>query len=234
MRDILLTRKRFFPILGLVGVVLAVFAWPAQLHPSSEEGQRENLLRMFREQRARRRQELQRHLTTHPRDLSAHFELGQLYALDDEIAEAIREYRTVIEIAPDHETAYFNLGLLYHRSGHLQEAIQTFGEVLRLDPTDLPTHINLGVAYRDSRGELLQKEIDILEAAVKLRPDYPEAHYHLGIAYRARGDTDPACRPWYEKARAQFQTYLATAPSGKRHQSVSRWIALLEKRLEDC
>lgn len=234
MRDILFTGKRFSRILGSVGVVLVVFSGPGPLHPSSPEGQQEKLLRMFEEQRARRRQELQKHLAGHPRDLSAHFELGQLYALDGKTKEAIREYRTVIEIAPDHETAYFNLGLLYHRSGQLDEAVQTFREVLRLDPTDLPTHINLGVVYRDQRGVLLQKEIDILEAAVKLRPDYPEAHYHLGIAYRTMGDREPACRPWYEKARTELQTYLATRPSGKRHQSVSRWIGLLEKRLKDC
>ena len=234
MWDILFTGKGFFRILRLVGVVLIVLSWPAPLHPSSQEGQQEKLLRMFQEQRARRRQELQKHLAGHPRDLSAHFELGQLYALDGEIKEAIREYRTVIEIAPDHETAYFNLGLLYHRSGQFDKAVQTFQEVLRLDPTDLPTHINLGVVYRDQRGELLQKEIDILEAAVKLRPDYPEAHYHLGIAYRSMGDREPACRPWYEKARMELQTYLATRPSAKHHQAVSRWIDLLEERLKDC
>lgn len=235
MRTTRHTGKGFLRILGLAGLFLGVASWPASLHPSSqEEGQRERLLRMFQEQRARRRQELAKHLAKHPRDLSAHFELGQLYALDGHNAEAIREYKTVIEIAPDHETAYFNLGLLYHRSGQLHEAIRTFREVLRLNPTDLPTHINLGVAYRERRGELLKKEIEILEAAVKLRPDYREAHYHLGIAYHAMGDRDPNCRPWYEKARTQLQAYLAAKPSGKHHQTVSRWIELLEKRVEDC
>ncbi|MFQ5988643.1 MAG: tetratricopeptide repeat protein [Candidatus Methylomirabilales bacterium] len=234
MRGILFAGKGFLHMLGLAGLVL-VASWPALLHPApQEEGQRERLLRMFQEQRARRRQELLKHVAKHPRDVSAHFELGQLYALDGQLDEAIREYRTVIEIAPDHETAYFNLGLLYHRSGQVDQAIQTFHEVLRLDPTDLPTHINLGVAYRDRRGELLQKEIEILEAAVKLRPDYPESHYHLGIAYQAMGDRDPNCRPWYEKARTELQAYLVAKPSGKRHQAVSQWLELLEKRVEDC
>ncbi len=235
MRVIHYTGRGFLWILGLVGLVLLVTPWPAPVHPSpQEEGQQERLLRMFQEQRARRRQELVKHLAKHPRDLSAHFELGQLYALDGQIAEAIREYRTVIQIAPDHETAYFNLGLLYHRSWQLEQAIRTFREVLRLDPTDLPTHINLGVAYRDRRGELLEKEIEILEAAVKLRPDYPEAHYHLGIAYHAMGDSELSCRPWYKKAQMELQAYLAAKPSGKRRQLVSRWVELLEKRLQDC
>lgn len=189
---------------------------------------------MFQEQRARRRHALVKFLAKHPRDPNAHFELGQLYALDGHIAEAIREYRTVIEIVPDHETAVFNLGLLYHRSGQLEEAIHTFREVLRLNPTDLPTHINLGVAYRDRRRELLRKEVEILEAAVKLRPEYPEAHYHLGVAYRAMGDMDPQCRPWYEKGRTEFRAYLTAKPSGKRRHAVSRWVTLLGRRLEDC
>jgi cytochrome c-type biogenesis protein CcmH/NrfG len=101
---------------------------------------------MSQEQRARRRQKLVKHLAEHPGDPDAHFELGQLDALDGRITEAIREYRTVIEIAPEHETACFILGLPYHRSGQLDQTIQTFREVLRLDPTDLPTRINLGVA----------------------------------------------------------------------------------------
>ncbi|MFQ5960561.1 MAG: tetratricopeptide repeat protein [Candidatus Methylomirabilales bacterium] len=218
--------------------VLAVFliagSWSPRTYSSPAEGQREELLRSFQEQRARRRQELLKHLAKHPRDPEAHFELGQLYALDGHIEEAIREYRTVIEIAPDHETAYFNLGLVYHRSGHLEEAIQTFHEVLRLTPTDLPTHINLAVAYRDRRRELLRKEIEILEAAVNLRPNYPEAHYHLGMAYHAMGDRDLDCRPWYEKAQRELRAYLAKKPSGKRHQTVSRWVEILGKRLAEC
>lgn len=219
----------------ILGAIFLAGPWPLSVHPSPQEGgQRERLLRIFREQRARRRQEIAKHLAKHPRDLDAHFEMGQLYALDGHIAEATQEYRTVIEIAPDHETAHFNLGLLYHRSGQLEQAIRSFREVLRLNPTDLPTHINLGLAYRDRRGELLRKAIAILEAAVTLRPDYPEAHYHLGIAYRAMGDTDPDCRAWYEKARRELQAYLAAKPFAKRHQEVNRRLHLLEKRLQTC
>ncbi|MFQ5881045.1 MAG: tetratricopeptide repeat protein [Candidatus Methylomirabilales bacterium] len=224
---------RVFPC--LLGFVLFIAPWPLPVHPSSqEEAQREELLRMFQEQRGRQREALLKYLAKYPRDLNAHFELGQLYALDGKISEAIQEYRKVIEIAPDHETAYFNLGLLYHRSGQLENAIQAFREVLRLNPKDLPTHINLGVAYRDRRAELLREEIEVLEAAVKLRPDYAEAHYHLGIAYRAMGDADPNCRPWYEKARAEFQRYLNAKPLGKRHQTVSQWVELLGERLKAC
>ncbi|MFQ5658207.1 MAG: tetratricopeptide repeat protein [Candidatus Methylomirabilales bacterium] len=223
---------RSWRVLLILGVVF-VAAMPVHSSPQ-EEAQREKLLEIFRAQRARRKQELAKHLAKHPKDLDAHFELGQLYALDGHIPKAIQEYRTVIEIAPDHETAHFNLGLLYHRSGQLEEAIRSFRHVHRLNPTDLPTHINLGVAYRDRRRQLLQQEIEILEAAVALRPDYPEAHYHLGIAYQAMGDTERACRPWYEKARAELQRYLAANPSGKRHKTVSQWVVLLEKRLEEC
>lgn len=228
-------RKRWPVFPCILAVVFLAGPWPLRSHAAPQAGgEREKLMRMFQEQRARRRQELAKHLAKHPRDPNAHFELGQLYALDGHIEKGIREYRTVIQIVPDHETAYFNLGILYHRSGQLEQAIETFREVLRLDPTDLPTHINLGGVYRDRRGALLQKEIEILEAAVNLRPDYPEAHYHLGTAYRAMGDRSPDCRPWYEKAQAELQAYLTARPSGKRHQAVSRWVKILEKRLEDC
>ncbi len=219
----------------VLGALFWATRWPLPVRPSpQEEEQQERLLGIFREERAQRKHELVKHLAKHPRDLDAHFELGQLYALDGHIADAIQEYRTVTEIAPDHETVYFNLGLLYHRIGQLDEAIRAFQQVLHLNSTDLPTHINLGVAYRDRRGELLRKEIEILEAAVTLRPEYAEAHYHLGIAYRAMGDTDSDCRPWYEKPRRELQTYLVTSHSGRRQQMVSRWVELLEKRLQAC
>ena len=228
-------RRSWRILLCILGVGFLAGPSTLPVHPSpQEEGQREKLLGIFREQRARRKQELIKHLAKHPKDVDAHFELGQLYALDSHIAEAIQEYRTVTEIAPDHETAYFNLGILYHRSGQLEEAIRSFRQVLQLSPTDLPTHINLGVAYRDRRRQLLRQEIEILEAAVTLRPDYPEAHYHLGIAYHAMGDTETDCRPWYEKALGELQLYLATNPFGKRHEAVSQWVELLEKRLEGC
>ncbi|MFQ5990615.1 MAG: tetratricopeptide repeat protein, partial [Candidatus Methylomirabilales bacterium] len=234
-REEIEVRTSWRVLLCILGVALLAGPWMPPVYPSpQEEGQRERLLGIFREQRARRKQELTKHLAKHPKDVDAHFELGQLYALDGHVAEAIQEYRTVIEIAPDHETAYFNLGILYHRSGQLEEAIRSFRQVHRLNPTDLPTHINLGVAYRDRRRLLLRQEIEILEAAVALRPDYPEAHYHLGIAYQAMGDTERDCRPWYEKALGELQLYLAVKPSGKRHEAVSQWVELLEKRLEGC
>jgi len=224
---------RVFPC--VLGFVLFVSSWPLYAQPfSQEEGQREKLLGIFQLERQRRTEELLKHLAKHPQDLNAHFALGQLYALDGRIPEAIQEYQKVIAIAPNHETAHFNLGLLYHKAGRLDEAIEAFRQVLRLTPQDLPTHINLGVAYRDKREETLRKEIEILEKAVRLRPDYPEAHYHLGVAYRAMGDGEAACRPWYEKARGEFQRYLARHPTGKRHGEVHRWVELLEERLKGC
>lgn len=227
--------KHAYVISCVLGVALLVGPSPTQAQGRAQDGgQRGTLLQMFQEQRARRRQALVEHLATHPKDPKAHFELGQLYALDGETTAAIRAYRTVIEIAPDHATAHFNLGLLYHRSGQFEQAAQAFREVLRLDPADLPTHINLGMVYRDWRGALLRKEVEVLEAAVTQRPDYPEGRYHLGIAYRAMGERNPDCRPWYEKARAAFTAYLTAKPMGQAQETVARWLERLGKRLPEC
>jgi tetratricopeptide (TPR) repeat protein len=219
----------------ILGVVLVAGAPPWTDHLAGQgEGQRGELLQMFQGQRGRRRQELLKHLTTHPRDANAHFELGQLYALDGHTDSAIQAYRTVVEITPDHETAHFNLGLLYHGAGQFGEAVSSFREVLRLNPQDLPTHINLGVAYRHWREDLVGKEIAILEAAVALRPEYPEGHFHLGMAYRTMGELQAKCRPWYEKARAELAAFVAFKPAGRGHEKIARWIGLLERRLAEC
>lgn len=228
-------RRWWWVLPCLLGFTLAAVPWLLHAQPpSQEEGQRERLLGIYQLERQRRKDELRRHLGNHPQDLNAHFELGQLHALDGLIPEAIQEYQKVLEIAPHHETAHFNLGLLYHRAGRWDAAIEAFRQVLRLNPRDLPSHINLGMAYRDKRGEVLKREIEILEKAVQLRPDYPEAHYHLGMAYRAMGDGETGCRPWYEKAREEFQRYLAGNPTGKRREEITRWVELLGERLKGC
>lgn len=194
----------------------------------------EAMQKFFREQRQRREAALEQRIREHPEDVEAYLELGKLYGIDKRVEEAIRAYAQAANLDPQNDIAHFNLGLLYHRDGRLEEAIQAFRKVLEITPRDLPSRINLTLVYRDVRGELLEKEIAVLEEAVRIRPSYLEARYHLGIAYKTRGDHSAACGPWYEKAHSELTQYVVGNPAGQQVDRANRQMRLLETLVREC
>jgi tetratricopeptide (TPR) repeat protein len=66
-------------------------------------------------------------LALNPRDADAHWELGNIYWMKDEnVKEAISEYKKAIEYQPNSQLFYENLALLYESIGETEDAIKTW------------------------------------------------------------------------------------------------------------
>lgn len=66
-------------------------------------------------------------LALDPRDADAHWELGNIYWKEDEnVKDAIAEYKKAIEYQPNSQLFYQNLALLYESIGETEDAIKTW------------------------------------------------------------------------------------------------------------
>ncbi|MBU2444814.1 MAG: glycosyltransferase family 39 protein [Bacteroidetes bacterium] len=77
-----------------------------------------------------------------------HLKLGDVYALQKMNAEALQEYKAVLELRPDYPPAIFNMALIYSSTGNLERATQLYERVLQVDPNYSDAYRSLGaIAY---------------------------------------------------------------------------------------
>ena len=69
-----------------------------------------------------------------PMSRSLHFNLGLIYQLGNQVAEAATEYSAETKVDPKNYKAFFNLGVVYQSMNRLNDATDSFQEVLRLKP----------------------------------------------------------------------------------------------------
>ena len=127
----------------------------------------------------------------------AHFNLGKVLALNNQLDEAINVYKKAVKIQPKHFRSWYNLALALRDKGDLRNATRALYKTIKLQP-DLPeTYNNLGSLL----GELHQpvKSIQAFKQAISLRPTYAEAFYNLGNALKEQGKLEEAIAS-YKKA----------------------------------
>jgi tetratricopeptide (TPR) repeat protein len=96
--------------------------------------------------------------------LAGHLERGEAYAKEGQHAEAIIEFKNVLQIDPNHAGAHFALAKSYLSSNKLREGYWELRESARLDPKNLEAKIQYGQLARlaGEREEALQQADDIL------------------------------------------------------------------------
>jgi adenylate cyclase len=96
-------------------------------------------------------------LATSPRCAAAHAARGQLLRAQGRFAEAIPEYKTVLEVDRNWVNAYFGLGQCKLRTGAIEETIPLVERAIRLSPRDP----ELGVWFHEiGLAHLLQTQTD--------------------------------------------------------------------------
>ena len=113
-------------------------------------------------------------------------ELGDLYRRDEKYAESRDNYLRAIETGFDTAYLYRNLAISCERLGEVEQAELYFKSALARDPDDPFTLNYLGYWWADS-GRHLTQAIELIEQAVRLRPDsgffvdsLGWVHYQLG------------------------------------------------------
>ena len=102
--------------------------------------------------------------------VDAYNELGNMRALQGDLAGAYDNYLRAVTLDPTHAKAIHNVGLMALKLGRNDEAIERFGTVLALNPRLATTHFFLGQALIKTGDcpaavEHLQKALELLDPA---------------------------------------------------------------------
>jgi tetratricopeptide (TPR) repeat protein len=112
------------------------------------------------------------------------FELG--YELEaTEIDEAVRAYREVLRLDPEHAEARVNLGRLLHEHGDVEAAARHYRQAMALRPNDATAAYDLGVALQDLGR--LEEAAQVYRGAIELEPDHADTYFNLSAVYERLG-----------------------------------------------
>ncbi len=102
-----------------------------------------------------------------------HYQLARLQEARGEYDAAIANYKTALELAPNHQRALFHLAYRYDLSGHEDEAIEHYKQVVAMSPAYVSALLNLAVLYED-RGEF-EKASACVDKVLESHPNHPRA-----------------------------------------------------------
>lgn len=140
----------------------------------------------------------------------------------DLVAQAVREGRVAVSLAPRDAIAWSNLGSLYRNlinvaDGASQFALSAYGQAVTLDPGNPSLRLEFGGLYYQlasltkdeaERTSYLTLARDQFAIAIKLKPDLPNAYYNLSHALSALNQAAPA----YEAMQAAIRYLSPDAP----------------------
>ena len=113
-----------------------------------------------------------------------------------EWADAIRNLRIAIELAPQNPDTRVNLGTALYQTGDAAGALEQFETAVRLAPESPRAHYSLGVILEAAGRD--RDAIDRFSAAVKYDPAYVEARMQLADALRRAGRLDASLSHYAE------------------------------------
>ena len=108
--------------------------------------------------------------------------LGKAQYRWGELDEAIRAYKTALQLRPADASFYFDLGSIYESANRIDEALHCYERASKSDPNSR--------MYRAAYGFMLAKSgqladgMQILEQCVQEEPANPAYQWYLALAYR--------------------------------------------------
>ena len=102
--------------------------------------------------------------------------LGDLKTLE----QAAFFYRKALELEPNDIVGLNNIGLIYEELDDIEDARKVYEKSIKINP-NYPALYNLGVLCRKTKE--LDKSIQLLTMAYKMKPDDKYANYSLGMSY---------------------------------------------------
>jgi tetratricopeptide (TPR) repeat protein len=165
-----------------------------------------------------------------------HAAVGDFYARNGRLDDAIREYQSGLLSSTKQTLNYQKkIARLLVTQGKRDEAIEQLNQVLKESPDDSDSHLARAILLRESSDP---KKLDLamseLNSLIEKAPNDEIAHYNLGLAYLAKGDANVAKTQLKESARlrrAYIPPRKALAEIDQRERNYSESIRLAEEIL---
>ncbi len=153
--------------------------------------------------------------------LTQHMERGDAYRKEEKFAEAIIEYRNVLQLDPNNATAHFGLAQSYLRTDQVRDGYWELRESVRLDPGNNEARLQFGSLARLA-GEVEESLVQA-EAVIAAEPTNSRA-------YGLKGEVLETLER-FEEARAALEKSVELAP--KEAAPIMRLAQFLVRRGEE-
>jgi len=180
-------------------------------------------------------------VAAYPNDERAHFNLGGYYFGQQQLTEAVAEYKKATVLAPDYSAAYNILGYAYRQQGDYSSAEQAFKKYIDLIPNDPNPY--------DSYAELLLKmgrfddSIEQYRKALSIDSHFVPSHFGISadLTYQGKpAQAEAELQKLADEARndgelrtAYFGMAVVASDSGKfdqAMQAMNKEYAVAEKK----
>jgi len=121
-----------------------------------------------------------------------HYQLGRLQEAQGLYDEAVENYKTVLELAPDHHRALFHLAYRNDLSGYESAAIDYYKQAIACSPAYVSALLNLAVLYEDL-GEF-DTAAHCVDMVLESHPNHPRANLF-------KKDVDSSKTMYYDEER---------------------------------
>src|SRR5882724_1787146 len=155
-----------------------------------------------------------------PADFPAWQELGTMYFIEKNFAEAEEAYSQALKTHPKYALALISLGRLRIARKNFNGAIEVLTQAVKVQSTSSQANYFLGEAYLQLK--LGSKAVPYLNEAIKLDPEgMADAHLRLAALYNAVG--------LKEKAAAEYEEFLKQRPDDPDKQKFRDYITANKK-----
>lgn len=150
---------------------------------------------------------------------------GAMFEKQKRYDEAEKQFRRVLEVAPENASALNYLGyMLADRNVRLQEALDLIQRAVDQEPTNGAFLDSLGWAYY--RLNKLDEAADYLRKSLQRGTKDPTVHDHLGDVYLGQGNLKDAISHW----EIALREWRGNAPSDQDESEVAK----IQKKLESA
>jgi len=102
-----------------------------------------------------------------------HYQLGRLHEAQGQYSDAGENYRTALEISPDHQKALFHLAYRCDLSGDEAAAIDYYKQIASTQPIYVNALMNLAILYEDAAK--FEKASECIDKVLKHHPNHKRA-----------------------------------------------------------
>jgi len=125
-----------------------------------------------------------------PDDSEAHYNLGNYFYDQNQLAQAAACYQKAVRIEPGFAKAHYNLGSVLKDQGKFGEAETSYKKALKITPDNAQMHSNLG-AMLNEQGRFDEAKSYFLRT-LELDPSFVDAYCSLSVIDQQAGLTDAA------------------------------------------
>jgi tetratricopeptide (TPR) repeat protein len=182
---------------------------------------------------------LEQHHKQSPADIDILSYLASFYEEDTQYETAMTLLQKGLKQTPDNPTLMFKLGTIQDKAGLRQDCINTMKSLIRVSPDHASALNYLGYTYAEM-DILLDEAQDLVERALKLKPDDAYITDSLGWVYFRKQEYDQAVF-YLEKAAkiSEFESIIADhlgdayVKAGLQGKAVSAYEKALKNAKED-